>query len=230
VEGILGEAIARFLKGRMLTEVKEGAETIYIVESERRLTLEYYKNAVMHAFAPAAYFAAAVRALGRDEIDLHEVTRLLTVQQFLLRYEFILDPDAVAEEHERRAVAELVAYGAVELRSSQVIVSDRARVGEIANLTANFLESYLLLLLTAADGRSTWKTLPADALTRGRVMLAADELSRPEALNIVNLQNAARAFREDNVLLVAADGSVTTDPQGTKSYADDLRALLARSS
>lgn len=229
VDGILGEAIARFLKGRMLTEVKEGAETIYIVESDRRLTLEYYKNAVLHAFAPAAYFAAAVRALGRDEIDLQEVTRLLTVQQFLLRYEFILDPDAVAAEHERRAVAELVAYGAVELRGTQVIVCDRPRVGEIANLTANFLESYLLLLLTAADGRSTWKSLPADALTRGRVMLAADELSRPEALNIVNLQNAARAFREDNVLLVGADGAVTVDGEGARGYREDLLALLSRS-
>ncbi len=229
VDGILGEAIARFLKGRMLTEVKEGAETIYIVESDRRLTLEYYKNAVLHAFAPAAYFAAAVRALGRDEIDLQEVTRLLTVQQFLLRYEFILDPDAVAAEHERRAVAELVAYGAVELRGTQVIVCDRPRVSEIANLTANFLESYLLLLLTAADGRSTWKSLPADALTRGRVMLAADELSRPEALNIVNLQNAARAFREDNVLLVGADGAVTVDAEGARSYREDLLALLSRS-
>jgi glycerol-3-phosphate O-acyltransferase len=229
VDGILGEAIARFQAGGMLTEVKEGAETVYIVEPSRRLTLEYYKNAVMHAFAPAAYFAAAVRALGRDEIDLNEVTRLLTVQQFLLRYEFVLDPDADAQEHERRAVAELVAYGAVELQGTQVTVVDRSRVGEVANLAANFLESYLLLLLTAGDGRSTWKSLPADALTRGRAMLAADELSRPESLNLVNLQNAARAFREDNVLLVAPDGTVSVEAEGARSYREDLLALLARS-
>ena len=229
VDGILDEAISRFRSGRMLTEVREGGDVVYIVQPDRRITLDYYKNAVMHAFAPAAYFAGAVRALGHDEIDLHEVTRLLTVQQFLLRYEFILDPDADAQEHERRAVAELVAYGAVELRGTQVIVCDRSRVGEVANLTANFLESYLLLLLTAGDGRSTWKSLPADALTRGRAMLAADELTRPEALNLVNLQNAARAFREDDVLLVGADGAVTVAADGARGYRDDLTALLARS-
>jgi glycerol-3-phosphate O-acyltransferase len=229
VDGLLDEAITRFVVGRMLTEVKEGAETVYIVQTERRLTLEYYKNAVMHAFAPAAYFAGAVRALGRDEIDLHEVTRLLTVQQFLLRYEFILDPDADASEHERRAIAELVAYGAVEIRGTQVIVSERSRVGEVANLTANFLESYLLLLLTAGDGRSSWKSLPNDALARGRTMLAADELSRSESLNLVTLQNAARAFREDNVLLVSPEGAVSIDEPAARSYREDLTALLARS-
>lgn len=228
VDGILDEAIARFVAGRMLSEVKEGVETVYIVAPDRRVTMEYYKNAVVHAFAPAAFFAAAVRALGSDEIDRAQVSRLFTTQQFLFRYEFILDPDADATELERRAVEALVAYGALDVRDERVIVKDRARVGEIANLTANFLESYLLLLLTAKDARSTWKSLPVDALARGRTMLAADELLRPEALNLVNLQNAAKALREDSAVRVAPEGGVSVDEDAARGYREDLVLLLAR--
>ena len=228
VDGILDEAIRRFLARGMLTEVKEGLETVYIVTPEKRVSMEYYKNGVLHAFAPAAYFAAAVRALGEDQIDLAAVSRLFTLQQFLLRYEFVLDPDADAGELERRAVAALVAYGAVTVDGDRISVQDRGRIGEIANLTANFLESYLLLLLTAGDGRTTWKTLPGDALTRGRAMLAADELTRPESLNLVNLQNAARALREDGVIRVAAEGGVASDPDAAREYRADLDRLLMR--
>jgi len=228
VDGVLDEAIARFLRGRMLTQVQEGLETVYIVDPERRVTMEYYKNAVLHAFAPAAYFAAAVRALGTDEVQRDEVSRLFATQQFLLRYEFVLDPDADGAELERRAVAALVAYGALEEREGGLHVTERTRVGEIANLTANFLESYLLLLLTCRDGRSTWKSLPNDTLTRGRAMLAADELVRPESLNLVNLQNAAKAFREDGVIRVSGDGPVSMDEAAAASYFADLNVLLQR--
>lgn len=228
VDGILDEAIARFVSGRLLREVKEGAEQVYIVTPEKRITMEYYKNAVLHAFVPAAYFAAAVRALGRDEIDRAEVTRLFATQQFLLRYEFILDPDADAVELERRAVEALVAYGAVEVRNERVIVTDPMRVAEIGSLTANFLESYLLLLLTASAGRSTLKTLAVDALSRGRTMLAADELLRPEALNTVNLENAAKALREDGLLLTGADGVVRLEEAAAPHYRTDLLLLLSR--
>ncbi len=228
VDGIVDEAIGRFSATKALSEVQEGSERVYIIEPGRRLSLEYYKNAVLHAFAPAAFYATAVRALGRDEVDDDEVSRLFTVQQFLLRYEFMLDPDAGVEEIHRRAVEALVAYGAIERRAGRVRVKDRARIGEIANLIANILESYLLMLLTARDGSATAKGLEDAALARGRAMLAADELSRPEAVSIANLQNASKALREDGVLRTGTDGKVGIDTGAWQAYVDDLSLLLRR--
>ncbi len=227
LDGIVDEAINRFLSSKFLRELEEGAEKVYIIVPEQRLTLEYYKNAVLHAFAPAAYYAAAVRALGKDEVDPDEVSRLFTTQQFLLRYEFILDPDAGVEEIHRRAIDALVAYGAIERRGEAIVVTDRSRVGEIANLVANILESYLLLLLASRD-EPPLKTLPEAALVRGRTMLAADELSRPESLSIVNLQNAAKALKEDGVLRAGPDGRVQIDSDAWQAYVEDLSLLLRR--
>jgi glycerol-3-phosphate O-acyltransferase len=225
VEGIVAEAVQRFSSSKLLDRIQEGGETIYTIAPAGRVSLEYYKNAVLHAFAPAAYFAAAVRALGAEEVDRAAVSRLFRVQAFVLRFEFILDPDADESELERRAVAALAAYGAVDETGTRV--RDRKRIGEIANLVANFHESYLLALRTATAGAASLATLPDAALLLGRKLLAADELRRPEALNLQNLQNAARSFGEDGVLTDRPGGGLAVQEGALKAYADDLTLLLA---
>lgn len=226
VDGILAEALGRFAKGKMITVFEEELGRVYSVVPDRRVTLEYYKNAVLHAFAPAAYYAAAVRALNADAVDRAAVSRLFSVQQFMLRYEFILDPDAHATELEARAVHALEAYGALRVEGEQVIVADRGRVAEIANLTANFLESYLLAMRTAKEEHLPLKQLADAALKRGKTLLACDEISRPEALNLQNLQNAMRALKEDGVLKVADDQRVVVEKDAWGAYHTDLCFLL----
>jgi glycerol-3-phosphate O-acyltransferase len=234
LDGIIEEALGRFVGGRMLTALEEEHGRVYSIVAERRVTLEYYKNTVLHAFAPAAFYATAVRALGTERVDRAEVSRLFRLQQFLLRYEFVLDPDADAGTLEARAVHALVAYGALATDgdlaadSTVVTVVDRARVGEIANLVANFLESYLLVLRAARNlgvPRSQ-KDLPREALAFGKTLLAVDEITRPESLNLSNLENATRAFAEDGVLRRVADGRLELLPDLADPYTLSLGLLL----
>lgn len=225
VDAILDEALQRFLAGKMLLAIEEAGERVYSIVPERRTTLEYYKNAVLHAFAPAAYYAAAVRALRSAEVDVTEVSRLFTVQQFLLRYEFMLDPDADLGELERRAVAALVSYGALRTEGERILVADPLRVSEIANLTANLLESYLLVLRTShGRGAVDGKELARVCLAHGKALLAVGEIVRSEALNLQNLENAVRALREDGVL--HGEGRVTLVEETAGSYREDLSLLL----
>ncbi|MFN7147083.1 MAG: 1-acyl-sn-glycerol-3-phosphate acyltransferase, partial [Myxococcota bacterium] len=60
VDGILEEALSRFAKNRMVTALEEEHGRVSSIVPERRMTLEYYKNTVLHAFAPAAFYAGAV--------------------------------------------------------------------------------------------------------------------------------------------------------------------------
>ncbi|MDP2307880.1 MAG: 1-acyl-sn-glycerol-3-phosphate acyltransferase [Pseudomonadota bacterium] len=245
VDGIIDEALGRFVGGRLLTGLEEEHGRVYSIVPERRVTLEYYKNTVLHAFAPAAFYAGAVRALGAapksgtaaelpsalgpGNVDRAAVSRLFRLQQFLLRYEFVLDPDANEETLESRAIVGLTAYGALTTSAEGVLqVADRGRVGEIANLVANFLESYQLVLRAAknAKGPLAAKDLSRDALAFGKTLLAVDEISRPEALNLVNLENAVRAFAEDGVLRRLADGRLELVPDLANPYAEALGQLL----
>lgn len=230
LDGILEEALTRFSKGKLLQAMEDEEHgRVYTIVPERRVTLELYKNTVMHAFAPAAYFAGAVRALGQDRVDRAEVSRLFRLQQFLLRYEFVLDPDADEATLEAQAVRALEAYGALRTEpDGGLVVAERVRIVEIANLVANFLESYVLVLRAARGTRGPMeaKQLPRDALALGKTLLAVDELSRPEALNLVNLENAVRAFTEDGVLRRLEDGLVEDVPELSGPYLRDLCRLL----
>ncbi len=227
VDGILEEALARFAKNKMITALEEEHGRVYSIVPERRVTLEYYKNTILHAFAPAAFYAGAVRALGADQVDTTAVARLFRLQQFLLRYEFVLDPDADEDTLEARAVAGLEAYGALARDGTALRVVDKARVGEMANLVANFLESYLLVLRTAKNAKTPLvaKDLAREALTFGKTLLAVDELTRPEALNLVNIENAVRSFAEDGVLRRLADGRLELTA-AAESYVEALSTLL----
>ncbi len=236
LDGLLEEALGRFVGGRLLTALEEEHGRVYSIVAERRVTLEYYKNTVLHAFAPAAFYATAVRALGAEAVDVQAVSGLFRLQQFLLRYEFVLDPEVDSATLEARAVTALAAYGALSAADSGipgtglsgVTVADKARVGEIANLTANFLESYLLVLraATKGGGARSEKELSRNALVFGKTLLAVDEITRPEALNLSNLENATRAFVEDGVFRKLADGRLELVPEVASPYSVALARLL----
>jgi glycerol-3-phosphate O-acyltransferase len=228
VDGLLDEALSRFAKGRMITELVEESGRVYSIVPDKRVTLEYYKNSVLHAFALAALYAGAVRALGADVVDRAAVSRLFRLQHFLLRYEFVLDPDVDEETLEARAVHGLEAYGALIQDGDTLRVADKGRTGEMANLVANFLESYLLVLRAArhAKGPRSPKDLPREALAFGKTLLAVEELTRPESLNLVNLENAVRAFSEEGVLRRLSDGRVELAPEPAATYSEALARLL----
>jgi hypothetical protein len=170
----------------------------------------------------------------------------------LLRYEFVLDPDADTDMLEARAVAALGAYGALTIVSptaeapapeadpagapmpdvfprARVCVSCKERLGEIANLTANFLESYLLVLraMERSSGAVSAKELPRKAQALGKTLLAAEELRMPEALSLSNLDNAVRAFTEEGVLL-QREQSLEGVPAEVQQRIRELERLLPR--
>ena len=228
VEAIIEEAVARFTSGRLLVRLEAEHDRVYRIVPERRTTLEYYKNTVLHAFVPAAYVASAIRALGSDVVDRVQVQSLFRQQAFLLRHEFVLDPALDTDALEALGVRALCAYGALSEDGSKVV--DRARVGEIANLTANFLESYLLVLRAAERAERSpspldIKSLAKDAMGFGKVLLAVDEIYRPEALSTQNLDNAVRAFKEEGVLTVV-DGGVHISRDSFDTWVSTLHSLL----
>ncbi len=206
------EALARFERGRLVSRLRDDGAEVIQIEPERRITLEYYKNGLLNHLVPLSFVAAAVRGLVEKEraVTAAEVSRLFAWQVFLFRYEFVLDPGRPAEATEGEAIDALVAYGALERAADGSLrVVDRRLVGEMAELTRNFVESYLLVLRAAAALRSrdiSPDALPGKVQEWGKVRLAAEELRRPEALSLVNLQHAARAWREEGVLRFRSDG------------------------
>jgi glycerol-3-phosphate O-acyltransferase len=234
------QALARFVDDRLLHLLSEEDTTIYQVIREKRITLEYYKNVLVHFVAPISLMAAAIRGCRAQHRDgcfpLDEVCRLYQSQAFLLRYEFTLDPDISIDVLMERSLHQLSSYGAIEIvpdtqgGGMAYRVLEREWIMELAELTRNFLESYYLVLRACRALRSrdiSAVDLPAKIRDVGQGLLAIEELRRPESLSLLNIKNAVKAFREEGLLDIRPhQGGLQCDEGAYEYYIHDMRNLL----
>jgi len=235
------EALERFETGKLIHHVQADGEPIIQVISDRRITLEYYKNSVLHHLAPMSLMAAAIRAqrdaftdgavVPHDGEDSAEIIRLFAEQIFLLRYEFTFNPETDIQSLKDAAFADLCAYGAITNDASGLALLDKDAIIELAELTRNLLESIILTLRGARAMRTrdlTSQSMATALQELGKQLISVDDLRRPEALSLVNLKNSIRAFRDEGILSFRSDGSgLELDDEVIDHHTADLSQLLA---
>jgi len=232
--GISGAAIRgaleRFERDRLIARLEDEGGEIIQVHAERRIALDSHKNGLLHFLAPFAMMATAVRACG-DALTLEALNASFRLQVYLLRFEFHLDPDRPVEALADDAIAGLIRHGAL-LRDDErgLVAGPRELLAELAGLIRCLLESYQLVLRASRRLRS--RDIPLSDLAKkvqevGRALLAVDELKRPEALSLVNLKNAVRAYREEGVIQVRHGGAgLQFDEEVSRRYLDAFAAML----
>jgi len=234
------EALARFESSKLIHRIRaDGAPIIQVID-DRRITLEYYKNGVIHHLAAMSLMAAAIRAqrsafqddamVAYGSEDAGEIHRLFAEQIFLLRYEVTLDPELYVLDQQAIALESLEKYGAISQDANGIGIRNRDLIVELAELTRNLLESNLLTLRGARAMRT--RDLDSKSMTKalqelGENLLAVEELRRPEALSSVNLRNSIRAFRDEGVLSFRTDGNgLELDDAVIDEHVADLERLL----
>jgi glycerol-3-phosphate O-acyltransferase len=234
------DALDRFENSKLIQQLVLDGDTIIRIIPDRRITLEYYKNSVLHHMAPMSMMAAAIRATreqfqegGRITLDSEagqEVQRMFAAQVLLLRYEFTMDPDHDVQSLSAATLAQLQDYGAIHMDASGIGIAKREYLVEVAELTRNLLESAQLTLKGARALRTrdlTMDTMPKALQEIGEQMLAAEKLRRSEALSLVNLRNAVRAFRDEGLVRFRSDGTgLTLDEVAIAEHEADIGQLL----
>jgi glycerol-3-phosphate O-acyltransferase len=236
----IDDALKRFENSKLIERLELDGDTIVRIMPDRRITLEYYKNSVLHHMAPMSMMAAAIRATrdrfqddGRITLESDagkEVQRLFAAQVFLLRYEFTMDPNHDVQTLSSATLAQLKEYGAIHSDISGIAIAKREYLVELAELTRNLLESTQLTLKGARALRTrdlNMDTMPKALQEIGEQMVTAEKLRRPEALSLVNLRNAVRAFRDEGLIRFRADGSgLTLDEVAIAEHEADLDQFL----
>jgi glycerol-3-phosphate O-acyltransferase len=222
-------ALDRFLKSKLVEELPGADDVVYRPVAERRVTLEYYKNGVLHRLVPGSLAAACIRAGGQDSFVAEDLVAGFRFQLFLLRYEFALDPAANESVLLQRGLAQLRESGAIEPDGQGWRVIERARVSELAELTANLLESAYLVLRALPQLQHLdldRKKLAREIQKLGRQFLAVQDLRRPEALSLANLELALKGFAEDGVFTEKTDGGLSIDRDAAGQTLQSLNELM----
>ncbi|MEC7985829.1 MAG: 1-acyl-sn-glycerol-3-phosphate acyltransferase, partial [Myxococcota bacterium] len=223
------QALNRFLGEKSIQKIEDEKGEIIRIEDDSRVTLEYYKNGLMHFVGHISMVASALLV----EPDTEKAEELFLLQHYLLRYEFFSDPSTDTETLYREILPKLVDYGALEKTEDGYRCISRPRLKELAGLTQNFLESYLLTLRAASGYRArdiSRKELPKKIQEFGKARLAIDEIVRPESLSIANIKNAIRAYREESILQFSIDGSgMKFDEKSLALYCEVLERLIYKS-
>jgi glycerol-3-phosphate O-acyltransferase len=233
--GPLKEAMARFVSTDKVERVDTEDGAVFEVDSSRRMTLEYYKNGIVHWFVPASLLATAIQAHGEQSFEPRYLTRDLRFLLFVLRYEFALDPSLDEDIVEALALEHLEAAGVVQSgiegaeASGAWSVVDNERLVAFSGITRNFIESQLLVLeglKEHQDRNLDRKALAKEIQKYGQKKLGSSTLQRTESLNLITLQNAIKGFEEDGTFLGSEEEGRVLYENGWLEYRDAFTRLL----
>ena len=232
----LNKAAARFIQARFTKRTHTEEGVVYEVDPSKRITLEYYKNGIVHYFVPASLMSIAIEANGAETFTLSELSADLIYLFYILRYEFVHDTGARAELLEERALENLSKVGALSIQGKsdsgdeQWRVESHETVTEFAELTLNFIESYDLVLCGLVYfSERKYSNLPKDIQKFGRTGEGREYVERPEALSLINIQNALKAFREDGIYAESeGGGSFSVDGASIERYRQRFGRFLGK--
>ena len=201
-DGALVQALDRFLRNHFVETFHHEGERIWSIVPDKRITLEFYKNQVLHHLCAAGYATIAIRRLGKDRFRREELRESFILLVWVFRREFVLDPDLTASEHLDRGLESLTAYGALHEEDGMYTIGDVKYIGELYGLWMNFVEGYAAVL-TQAPHLEGGPRNPKDAAKtiqkRRDALVNKGKILRPESLSLATLQNAIRTLSEDGV-------------------------------
>ncbi len=216
----LQDAVLRFHRAGLIEPLDHQGERIWAIHVDRRITLDFHKNQVLHFFAAAGYATAAIRTLPVNRFTIDDLQSTFSGLLWTLRREFVFDPEKSSSELLNEGLESLVAHGALISHEGEFEVADEGRIGEIYLLFRSLFEGYHLLLTRlpdlAARGLSE-KEIPKVLQTE-----AISAASLPESLSIVTLQNALSALKEERVIEIQDSGKLLLNP----SLREGREALL----
>lgn len=206
------QALERFQRDGRIRRFDEGGP-VWTVLPDQRLTLDFYKNQVLHHLATACMAAIAIGPSSEGPFGADEVLPAFELLLRLFAREFVLDPDVAAAGHRDQGLALLEQHGALSREGDRLVVSDRTRLDEIRGLLASLVESYALVLQAVEGARiPDPKTFVKALQGRREALFARKAVTRPESLSTDSLRNALDTFVDLGVLRRTEEG-FTPDPE-----------------
>ena len=202
------EAIRELVEDELIKRESPGetsADPVYLVPDDKRVQLDFYKNAVMNYFAPVSVSCRAMLAQSDlqnlDYQRVHDDARFLSK---LFKREFLYRADSRFDTYFDDSLASLVVRGLIDVPNpDRIVVKDETSVRLLAGLLDPFVQAYLIVFETLEELKSfpLWDDeIKKLALERTRRAYLEGKISRPEAANQSLISSAITWLRIEGVL------------------------------
>ena len=218
-------ALDRFTRAGHIEALEHAGERIWSVEPGARISLEFYKNQLLHYLAPAGFVALVIRARPEGPVTAPELVPGVQALLNLWPTEFVFPTETTADELVRSGLDTLVAHGALGANEAGFEVTDVDRMGEIYQLFRNFAEAWLLVLRHEVPG-ATRKSLPKELSGLSEKLLASGLITRPESVSTITLGNAASGFVRMGVFKEDDRGGLRIVPELAAPWLDLLAPMV----
>jgi len=197
----------KFIEPLATGKEKKSTDKYFLINENRRLNLEYYKNNCISFFVPAAYTAMAILEKDVFRFSASELHSGFEFWQDFFKYEFAYDVENRPEYNVRKSIKAFIDNAVVvphkKLPDTYDITPAALRK---LNLFSLFLKTYFesyWIVLSYFKRNPQNSAKPKDRLkkiaARGNRMYKRKEIDRKEALSKVSYQNAVEFFTSKGI-------------------------------
>jgi glycerol-3-phosphate O-acyltransferase len=217
------------LIGKLRDDDDDLEEEVFSLEDDKRLTLEYYKNNIIHYLLPAAFVSTSILAQQTFRFSLRQLLEDVAWMKKFFKFEFVYDNEL---SNEKMVADVLEAFEGMGLvvgmeqggPDQPYILSHRGlrAAQSFHNLLRNYFEGYWLVLRAFRylhKKSYTEKDFTKKILALGQKVLKLELIERPECLSKIIFGNALKCYVEQGLLERKLDKE-NGDDQGTELYSD----------
>ncbi len=207
------------LIGKLKDEDDDLEEEVFTMEDSKRLTLEYYKNNLIHFLLPAAYVSTSILAQQTFWFSLSQVQEDVGFMKNFFKYEFVYDNELTDEKLVEDVLDTFNALGWLQNKGKDdqpfTLSHDGLKAAQFFHgLLRNYFEGYWLVLRAARYLQKTpysERDFIKKVLSLGQKALKLELVERPECISKIIFGNALKYYVEKNVIDKAADSDKTKD-------------------
>jgi len=202
------------LIGKLKDEDDDLEEEVFTMEDSKRLTLEYYKNNIIHFLLPAAYVSSSILAQQTFRFSVSQVLEDVTFMKNFFKFEFVYDNELSDEKLTRDTLATFERLGFLHLVGEgdqpYILAHKGLRAAHIFHgLLRNYFEGYWLVLRGMRylqKSGYTEKDFVKKILSLGQKALKLELVERPECISKIVFDNALKLCIEKNVVVKKVNG------------------------
>ncbi|MEN6485124.1 MAG: hypothetical protein ABFD98_09595, partial [Syntrophobacteraceae bacterium] len=238
-EAVIAETLWDLERGKLIGKLKDEdddlEEEVFTMEDGKRLTLEYYKNNIVHFLLPASYVSTSILAQQTFRFSVAQVHEDVAFMQNFFKYEFVYDNEIGFEKLVGDVLEAFVTLGLLnrtgEDDQSYVLTHKGLRAAySFHGLLRNYFEAYWLVLRAFRYLHKkpyTDRDFVKKVMSMGQKALKLELIERPESISKIIFGNALQYYLEKGVIEKQTKGEKGKE-KDQEWYADAGNRLLVQ--